>query len=236
MLYTREDLIDYTTKAILKHNGEMSYFDMGTALRGETDLTHFGQAVMFLEMSVISHNIPYYEKNVRKIRELFECFQDAITFYNSNKAESEVVIRSCEKSWVDLLTGYTLPQLAFGDSTHHVFKSGSGKSQADLCDEHGVGFEVKRNYRNGSRSSLHTATAKYLIDCKTTTIEVRAIDESGNVDLEHYPLGRFNGFLSDKLIRPVTDMEEDLLQIIYSGELIPEIERCLAEKGFRWKL
>ena len=234
MLYTRENLIESATKAIVKHNGEMSYFDMGTALRGEANLTHFGQAVMFLEMSVICHNIPYYEKNVRKIRELFECFQDAITFYNSNKAEAETVVRSGEKTWVDLLTGYTLPRLAFGDNTHHVFKSGSGKSQADLRDDNGIGFEVKRNYRNGSRSSLHTATAKYLIDCKTTTIEVRAIDESGNVDLEHYPLGRFNGFLSDKLIRPTTNMEEELLQLIYSGELIPEVERRLAEEGFKW--
>lgn len=234
MSFNKEDLINTTVEAILKHNGEMSYFDMGIALRGEANLSTFSQAILFLEMSVICHNIPYYVKNVRKIREFFECFQDAITFYNSNKAESEVVVRSVEKTWVDILTGYTLPKLAFGDNTHHVFKSGSGKSQADLCDEQGVGFEVKRNYREGSRSSLHTATAKYLIDCKTTTIEVRVIDDFGNVDLEHYPLGRFNGFLSDKLIKPITCIEDKMLQIIYSGELIPEVERRLAEEGFEW--
>ena len=32
MPYTREDLIESATKAIVKHNGEMSYFDMGCAL------------------------------------------------------------------------------------------------------------------------------------------------------------------------------------------------------------
>lgn len=234
MLYTREDLIDCATKAILKHNGEMSYFDMGKALCCEAELSAFGQAIMFIEMSVICHNIPYYDKNVRKIRELFECFQDAITFYNSNKAESEIVVRSHEKVWVDNLSGYTLPKLFFGDGTHYIFKSGSGRSQADLCDESGIGYEVKRNYRNGSRSSLHTATTKYLIDCKNTTIEIRSVSNYGNVDLEHLPLGRFNGFLSNKIVKPITNIDEDLLKIIYSGELIPEIEAALAEKNFKW--
>lgn len=233
MLYERKDLINCTVDAILNHNGELSYINIGKALRNE-DFTSFEQAVRFIEMSVICHNIPYYKNNIRKIRELFECFKDAITFYNSNKDESETVVRSGEKDWIDLLTGYKLPKLTFGDDTHSVFKSGSGKSQADLCDEHGIGYEVKRDYRNGSRSSLHPATAKYLIDCKTTTIEVRAINTHGNVDLESYPLGRFNGFLSSKIIAPTTYIEDDLLQLIYSGELIPEIEKRLHEEGFVW--
>jgi hypothetical protein len=156
------------------------------------------------------------------------------TFYNSNKAESEIVIRSSEGDWIDILTGYQLPKLTFGDNTHFTFKSGSGKSQADLCDETGVGYEVKRNYRGGSRSSLHVNTAKYLIDCKNTTIEVRAINKHGTVDLEGYPLGRFNGFLSNKVTEPVTRIEEDLLQLIYTGELISEIEKQLEEIGFKW--
>ena len=234
MLYEREDLIYNVVERIKQHKGEMSYFDIGKALRGEADLSSWGQALMFIEMSVICHNIPFYVNNERRIRELFECFKDAITFYNANKDESEIVTKSNEKTWTDLLSAYTLPRLKLGDDTHKVFRSGSGKSQADLCDENGVGYEVKRNYRNGSRSSLHTATAKYLIDCKNTTIEVRAIDAHGNVDLENYPLGRFNGFLSSKIITPTTYIEGELLQLIYSGALIPEIERSLTEKGFMW--
>jgi hypothetical protein len=234
MLYKREDLIYNVVERIKQHKGEMSYFDMGKALRCETDMSSWCQAIMFIEMSVICHNIPYYVNNERRIREVYEAFRDAITFYNANKDESEIVIQSSEKTWTDIMSAYTLPRLKLGDDTHKVFKSGSGKSQADLCDEQGIGFEVKRNYRNGSRSSLHTATAKYLIDCKNTTIEVRAIDACGNVDLESYPLGRFNGFLSSKIITPTTCIEEELLQLIYSGELIPEIEKRLQEDGFCW--
>lgn len=234
MLYEREDLINAAVKAIKEHNGERTYFDIGMALRGEANVTDWGQAIIFLEMSVICHNIPYYENNIRKIRELNECFKDSITFYNANKDEYEIVLKSSEKDWTDSLSCYTLPRLWLGDDTHRVFRSGSGKAQADLCDKNGVGYEVKRDYRNGSRSSLHTATAKYLIDCKTTTIEVRAIDEYGRVDLESYPLGRFNGFLSSKIVAPIRCIEDELLQLIYSGELIPEIEKRLEESGFKW--
>ena len=234
MVYERKDLISCVVDAIISHNGEMSYFDIGKALRGEADLTPFRQAVMFIEMSVICHNIPYYVNNERKIRELFEAFRDAITFYNANKDESEIVLKSSEKALTDALSGYTLPRLALGDGTHRVFRSGSGTNKADLRDANDVGYEVKRNYRSGSRSSLHLATAKYLIDCKNTTIEVRAIDAHGNVDLESYPLGRFNSFLSSKITTPTTYMEDELLQLIYSGELIPEIEKRLAEEGFKW--
>ena len=233
MLYERKDLISCTVIAVLYNKGELPYNVIGRALRNE-NFTSFEQALIFIEMSVICHNIPFYVNNERRIRELFECFKDAITFYNSNKAESETAARSGEKDWVDILTGYKLPKLTFGDNTHIVFRSGSGRAQADLCDEQGIGYEVKRNYRNGSRSSLHIATAKYLIDCNNTTIEVRTIDEYGNVDPEGYPLGRFNGFLSSKIITPITYMEEELLQLIYSGELIPEIEKRLKEEGFIW--
>lgn len=234
MLYEREDLIYNVVARIKQHKGEMSYFDMGKALRCEANMSPWCQAIMFIEMSVICHNIPYYVNNERKIRKVSEAFRDAITFYNANKDESEIVVQSNEKTWTDVLSAYTLPRLKLGDDTHKVFRSGSGKSQADLCDEQGIGYEVKRNYRNGSRSSLHHTTAKYLIDCKTTTIEVRTIDAHGNVDLESYPLGRFNGFLSSKIIAPTTYMEEELLQLIYSGELIPEIEKRLQKEGFVW--
>lgn len=234
MTYEINDLISCTVDIILNNKGELSYTDIGRALRSDDNLTSFNQAVIFLEMSVICHNIPFYENNQRRVRELSESFKDSITFYNSNKDESEITVKSNEKTWTDLLSGYALPKLHFGDNTHSVFKSGSGKSKADLCDEHGIGYEVKRNYRGGSRSSLHTATARYLIDCKNTTIEVREIKPDGSVDLEGYPLGRFNGFLSSKIIKPTTYIEEELLQLIYSGRLIPEIEKRLQEEGFKW--
>jgi hypothetical protein len=233
MIYEREDLIYNVVERINQHKGEMSYFDIGMALRGDANLSPYGQALMFIEMSVICHNIPFYVNNKRYTRELNESFKDAITFYNANKDEHDIVLKSSEKSSLtDLLSGYTLPKLKLKDANHKVFRSGSGKSHADLCDDQGANYEVKRNYRDGSRSSLHKAN--YLIDCKNTTIEVRAVDSNGQVDLESYPLGRFNGVLSSKIVKPVTYMEDDLLQLIYSGELIPEIEKCLAEGSFEW--
>lgn len=234
MTYEVNDLISCTVDAILDNNGELTYTTIGKALRADENLTTFSQAVIFLEMSVICHNIPFYVNNERRIRELHESFKDAITFYNSNKAEYEIVEKSNTETRIDLLTGYVLPKLVFGDNTHYSFKSGSGKCKADLCDNNGVGFEVKRNYRDGSRSSLHISTAKYLIDCKNTTIEVREIKPDGSVDLESYPLGRFNGVLSSKIIKPTTYMEDELLQLIYDGTLIQEIEKRLAEMGFQW--
>ena len=233
MQYERKDLINCVVDAILANNGEMNYVNIGNALRG-IDITAYQQAVMFLEMSVICHNIPFYVANQKCTRALSECFKDAITFYNANKDEDEIRCKSGHGPFTDLLTGFVLPIFRFGDCTHSSFKSGSGKCQADLCDASGVGYEVKRNYRNGSRSSLHPSTAKYLIDCKNTTIEVREIDSYGNVDLEHYPLARFNGFLTSKIVKPSTYMENELLQLIYSGELIPEIEKRLQENGFQW--
>ncbi len=234
MTYEINDLISCAVDAILDNNGELSYAAIGKALRADENLTSFSQAVIFLEMSVICHNIPFYVNNERRIRELHESFKDAITFFNANKDELEIVEKSNEKDLMDLLTGYVLPKLSLGDNTHYVFKSGSGKCKADLCDCNGIGYEVKRNYRDGSRSSLHIATAKYLVDCKNTTIEVREIKPDGSVDLESYPLGRFNGVLSSKIIKPTTYMEDELLQLIYNGTLIQEIEKRLAEMGFQW--
>lgn len=234
MTYEVNDLISCAVDAILDNNGELSYVTIGKALRADENLTTFSQAVIFLEMSAICHNIPFYVNNERRIRDVNESFKDAITFFNANKDELEIVEKSNEKDLMDLLTGYVLPKLSLGDNTHYVFKSGSGKSKADLCDCNGIGYEVKRNYRDGSRSSLHIATAKYLVDCKNTTIEVREIKPDGSVDLESYPLGRFNGILSSKIIKPTTYMEDELLQLIYDGALIQEIEKRLAEMGFQW--
>lgn len=226
-----ENLISQAKQAILDNNGEYTYLDMGRYIKGE-NCTPEEQAVNLLALSVICHNIPYYEKNVRKIRELFECLIDTITFYNSNKAETEIVLKSNTDEKVDWLTGYKMPKLTFGDDSHYVFKSGSGGSRPDLQDETGITYEVKRNYRGGSRASLHTA--QYLIDCKNTTIEIRPIGRYGEVDLEHSPLGRFNGYLEPKILRPTALFEEELLEILLKGNLITEVEKLLEEASFCW--
>lgn len=231
MVITTDGVIQHAKNLIKEYKGEFSYFDVGEILCGR-GVTGNEQAGGLLALSVICHNIPYYENGQRILRNLDECLRDTITFYNANKAELEIVYNSNEKEWTDLLSGFTLPKLTFGDDSHYVFKSGSGNSRPDLKDENGLTYEVKRNYRNGSRASLHKAD--YLIDCKNTTIEIRKIDENQTVDLEHYPIARFNGFLSEKLTEPANILDPRTMLRLWSGELIPLVEQDLEAEGFCW--
>lgn len=225
-------LIDNTVKAIKINNGQLVYDDIKKALTGETGATAEVIATFYQMMAVICHNIPYYENSVRKMRGLNECFKDAITFYNANQAESEIVHKSNSDTFIDSTTGFTLPKLTFGDETHSIFKSGSGGKEPDLVDINNIKYEVKRNFSSGSRSSLHNAD--YLIDCLNTTIEVRKINTDNTVDTIHPPLARFNGFLSNKVINPVHNLDEETMQLIKSGELITEIEKQLTDSRFNW--
>lgn len=227
LYYTDEELVQLAKQLIIANNGEFSYFDVGAAITGAC-MTPNENAVLVLALTVVCHNIPYYVNGQRLVRNTSECLKDTITFYNANKAESEIVFRSNEKNWSDQLTGFTLPKLAFGDASHFVFKSGSGTSKPDLKDISGNTYEVKLNYRGGSRAGLHKAD--YLIDCLNTTIEIRKISQYNNVDLEHYPLARFNGFLSEK----VSFNKLNISQKLISGELITEVEKLLQQEGFCW--
>ena len=231
MVATTEGIIQHAKHYIQAYKGEFSYIDVGEILVGR-GVTKEEQAGQLLALSVICHNIPYYKNGQRCIRELNECLKDVITFYNANKAELDIVYNSKEKEWTDLLSGFTLPKLYFGDNSHHVFKSGTGNARPDLKDDNGLTYEVKRNYREGSRASLHKAD--YLIDCKNTTIEIRKVNENQTVDLEHYPIARFNGFLTEKLISPINTLDDITMLRLWSGELIPEIEKRLQEDGFNW--
>jgi hypothetical protein len=226
-----DELVQLAMQLILSNNGEFNYFDIGRALAGAGNAPK-DNAVLLLAASTICHNIPYYEKGQRLTRELNECLRDVCTFYNANKAEGEIVANSRVRIWSDLLTGFILPGLSFGDNTHYVFRSGTGGSVPDLIGTDGYTYEVKRNYRNGSRSSLHTAN--YLIDCKNTTIEIRKIAEDGSVDLEHYPSARINGFLNEKQGIIMNNISPSTAEKLMNGDLITRVETALKENGFVW--
>lgn len=231
MVITTDGIIQHAKHILKAYNGEFSYYEVGEILAG-CGVTADEQAGLLLALSVICHNIPFYSNGQRCTRELDECLKDAITFYNANRAELDIVYNSKRKEWTDLISGFTLPELSFGDDTHHVFKSGTGNAKPDLKDANGLTYEVKRNYRNGSRASLHKAD--YLIDCKNTTIEIRKIGENQTVDLEHYPVARFNGFLSEKLTEPTNILDARTMLCLWSGELIPLVEQDLEAEGFCW--
>lgn len=230
------ELIQKACKLIKKYNGEFSYFDIGRILAGSKNTED--QVSMLLALSTVCHNIPYYKNGERCLRELNECLRDVITFYNANKDEGEIIYISSNTEAVccDIMTGYKLPALTYTDNTHNVFKSGTGSAQPDLIDSEGNTYEVKRNYRNGSRASLHKAN--YLIDCLNTTIEIRKIETNGIIDFDHYPVARFNGFLTKKVtsITLANNADKELLGIISSGELIPSVEQDLEAEGFVWNV
>ena len=226
-----QKLVDETVKLLVAANAELTYESIGWSLNGNG--TALEQAVIYLASSVICHNIPYYTNN-KLLRDLDECLNDVITFYNAHEDECAMVYKSNPKVLIDLLTGYQLPKLKYIDTTHRIFKSGSGGSNPDLVDINGNTFEVKRNYRGGSRSGLHKA--KYLIDCTGTTIEVREIGAYGGIDLDHYPVGRFNGILPNQIEKPKTLIDDETMQLLYSGKLITEVENRLVKEGFIWNV
>jgi hypothetical protein len=226
-----EELVQSAVQLILANNGEFNYFDIGRALAGSGNWPK-DNAAMLLAASVICHNIPYYKNKQRLIRNLTDCLRDVCTFYNANKAEGEIVAQSHNQAWYDTLTGFRLPEFSFGDNTHYAFKSGSGKSVPDLVGTDGYTYEVKRNYRDGSRASLHSAD--YLIDCKNTTIEIRKIAVDGSVDLEHYPAARINGFLNEKQGIVMHNISNGTAEKLMNGDFITRVEEALLEKGFMW--
>lgn len=225
-----QKLLEATVILLKDTNAELSYESIGWSLHGNG--TSFDQAVIYLASSVICHNIPYYLNNNLCTRQLNECLRDVITFYNAHDAECEIIYKSNTKILIDNITGYQLPRLKYKDASHKTFKSGSGNSNPDLEDFNGNTFEVKRECRKGSRSGLHKA--QYLIDCTSTTIEVREIGTYGGVDFDHYPLGRFNGVLSEKIVKPLTTVDNSLMRILYNGDLIEQVEKLLEIEGFVW--
>ena len=79
MVITTDSIIQHAKTLIKMYNGEIPYNDVGEILCGR-GVTGNEQAGGLLALSVICHNIPYYENGQRLIRELNECLKDAITF------------------------------------------------------------------------------------------------------------------------------------------------------------
>lgn len=233
-----ESLIQRTVNAILNNQGKLKYIDIHAAMQGTTSLTEDVLAIFYLEMSVISHNIPIWENNCAIQVPINHCFRRSITFYNSYKDETEIVERSQSGFGQNLLWNeFYLPKLAFLEpESHAIFTHGSGKPLPDLVDENGLRYEVKYCYfrpredgKKASPSSLHTAN--YLIDCTNPGIAVYSVL---NNTADNNALSRYSGILSSRVREPLACPNEAIMGLIYSGELIPEIEKRLHEAGFVW--
>jgi hypothetical protein len=231
-------LIQRTVNAILNNQGRLKYTDIHEAMQGTTSWKEGDLVIFYLEMSVISHNIPIWENSGATQVPLSHCFRRAITFYNSYKDETEIVNRSQSGFGQNLLyNGFYLPKLTFVEpKSHAVFTHGSGKPLPDLKDEDGLTYEVKYGYfrpredgKKTSPSSLHTAN--YLIDCTNPGIAVYSVV---NNKADSNALARYSGILSNRVREPLASVSKFTMDLIYSGELIPEIEKRLHEAGFVW--
>ena len=234
----RRELVARTITFIKETKGRLAYDEMQDALLGKQTWTAEAYATYFLAMSVICYNIPKFSNNKEELRALTSCFRDAVTFLASNIAEKNIVQASRTNKLIGSIFGYQITNLSFYDDTHEFFTFGKGNKNPDLVDEAGLTYEVKLNYEGGSPSSLHAAN--FLFNCKTNTVEkyqifCDALHTTGYANIHYSPEERFRDILDAKITAPCEEVAQMLgnwLDIIYSGELIKEIEAGLKLDNF----
>ena len=228
-MITKDNIIEGTVEFLLKQEGRISYTYLFELFNGKLDISYTSRLCVLYAMSVIAYKIPYFIDGVKYYRAVEEAYQDSLTFYNSNKAESEIILKSKE-ALVDLGCGIALPELHFTDGTHHFFESGTGGGNPDLVDEEGLTYEVKRNYFTaGSRSSLHKAN--YLINCSNHVIELY---DRSLPNWEVQIPARFRYVLSPKIVGVPEWVDISDREMLTSGSLIDEISNKVEELGFCW--
>jgi hypothetical protein len=228
-MITRDKIVKNTVDFIIKNEGRLSYLYLSDLFGNKLSLSYEEKLYILHMMAVIAYKIPYYENGKKFYRLITEAFQDALTFYNSNKAEAEIIFKS-KNALVDWAAGKVLPELHYAENSHDFFESGTGGGIPDLIDEDGVAYEVKRNYFTaGSRSSLHKAN--YLINCSNHVIEL--YDRS----LPNWEIqipARFRNVLSPKVVGIPEWVNDEDAKLLISGELIEEIANKAEELGFTW--
>lgn len=228
-MITEDKIIKNTADLIIKKEGRLSYLYLADLFGNKLSLSYEEKLYILHMMAVIAYKIPYYKNGEKFYRLVTEAFQDALTFYNSNKAEAEIIFKS-KSALVDWVAGKVLPELHYAENSHDFFESGTGKGIPDLVDEDGVTYEVKRNYFTaGSRSSLHKAN--YLINCSNHVIELY------DCSLPNWEIqipARFRNVLSLKVVGVPEWVNKDDKELLTSGKLIEEIANKVEEFGFSW--
>lgn len=228
-MITKDEIVKNIVNLIIKNNGRLSYLYLADLFNNKLSLSYEEKLYILHMMAVVAYKIPYYENDKKFYRSITEAFQDALTFYNSNKAEAEIIFKS-KNVLVDWAAGKVLPELHYAENSHDFFESGTGGSIPDLIDEDGVTYEVKRNYFTvGSRSSLHKAD--FLINCSNHIIELYDLSMP---NWEIQIPARFRNVLSPKVIGVPEWVNEEDKELLTSGELIEEIANKVEELGFVW--
>ena len=238
-------LVSNAVKAIQNSNGELLYSDKKLVRYGEVYVDEITLATFCLVDSVIAHNIPIWPNGVRTLRGYSESWRGADVFGQTNIDENHFIcISQTEEGFSKYQTSgdIKIGRLAFRDDTHMTFRSGSGGWLCDFVDlDYGYLIEAKYNYFNGSPSGLHDAT--HLLDYgdsdaslyKTTQI-IMANGKKKNVVLPGTePLAVFENIIKPRQhLNWVPRLSNEYMWLIRSGELIPEVEKCLDEVSFKW--
>jgi hypothetical protein len=110
-----------------------------------------------------------------------------------------------------------------------------------LCDfidlDHGYLIEAKYKYFDGgSPAGLHDAT--HLLNYGDKDAELYETVRDGWKNIVPYnakPIAIFEDIVKPRqLLFSVPGLSHEFMQLIQSGELIPEVEKRLAEEEFKW--
>ena len=192
-------------------------------------------AGILLASTAIVHNIPRKNKitGVWELRPVEECYKALITFVKANRLEKFIIKFSNEQTQIDLVSGRILDPLKFLNTNHSYLTAGFGKREPDLIDcNDKITYEVKTNYQSKkSVSGFHGANR--LIDCDGTHVIIYPILYDESIDFQN-KFFHFRKVIPEQLLSYSHAINDDLLSVIKSGELIPETERHLTEEGFKW--
>jgi hypothetical protein len=226
-------LVDLAVSYFLENKDKISYDKLHKLFSGIVSVDELTTAAELVAGTTIVHNIPVKNEKtgLMELRPIEACYPGQITFWKSNQQEKFIVNLTHNETLVDLASSRTLPRLNFLNTNHEFLEAGTGEGIPDLVDiETGITYEVKSNYRRrGSVSSLHDANR--LLDCDGTHLVCYSV--YNNVPDFRAAMLRFPNKLPEfKYSHAIND---ELLSVVKSGELIPEVESRLAEKDFKWK-
>lgn len=240
---TKQQLISNAVKAILNSNGELLYSDKNLVRYGMASVDEMTLATFCLVDSVIGHNIPIYPNGIRTLRLYSQSWRVADVFGHTRIDEDHFIyISHTEEGFTKYQKdgNIRIGRLEYRDTDHRIFKSGSGGKLCDFVDlDNGYLIEAKYKYfSGGSPASLHDAT--HLLNYGDKDAELYETVKDGRkniVPTNAKPIATFENIVKPRqLLFSVPGLNYEFMQLIQSGELIPEVERQLADVCFKWNL
>jgi hypothetical protein len=237
---TKLDLVEKAAQAIVKNNGQLLYTEKTLVRTGKIDWTEEQLIIFCLVDETIAHHIPVYNNYGEKLlRDPTGCWSVAEVFRLTNVDEEHFKAVSCSDKNFNFYRVYgtiELGRLEYRDDSHYVFQSGSGGSLSDFIDlDYGYKIEAKYNYfsETGSPSKLHDAD--FLLNYTDYSAELYPVVNK-RVSFTATPIALYDKqvVIPRRHLVDVPGISHEFMQLIKSGELIPDIKKRVAELGFTW--